>query len=213
MPMKEELTDAQWQIADAIARELVLSGTDVNELRKAIAYLRAVIHQEDASEKFFIYLKTLVRQGKQVSHSRRTQEYYQSIDKVCDQFLKGRISESEKLLVILGWAARLTIYYTSSDLSKKDIEQTIAKSRLQESERQHEIKKAVMDKSVAIGQVVEATITAIKGNQVTYEILGSIKLTQKEHKIVQKLQVNQLVRVEINQLRSDGVPKRIKFLE
>ena len=36
-----DLTSTQWQVADSIARQLVLNDTDANELRKTIAYLRA----------------------------------------------------------------------------------------------------------------------------------------------------------------------------
>ena len=48
-----KLTDAQWQIADAIARQLVIDKTDVNELRKAIAYLREHLDREQAGKYFF----------------------------------------------------------------------------------------------------------------------------------------------------------------
>ena len=48
-----QLTDAQWQIADAIARQMVLDGADINELRKAMAYLRETVNREDAGKKFF----------------------------------------------------------------------------------------------------------------------------------------------------------------
>ena len=80
-----KLTDPQWQIADAIARQLVIDGTDVNELRKAIAYLREHLDREQAGKYFFEYLKTLVRQGKSIGHSKRTIGYYRSLDDVCSQ--------------------------------------------------------------------------------------------------------------------------------
>ncbi len=41
MLVTENLTEIQWQIAHAIAQTLVKENTDVNELGKAIAYLRA----------------------------------------------------------------------------------------------------------------------------------------------------------------------------
>ncbi|MEO1744447.1 MAG: hypothetical protein AAFR99_21925, partial [Cyanobacteria bacterium J06629_9] len=78
-----DLTDVQWQIADAIARQLVLDGTDVNELRKAMAYLRQVSDQENAGKRFFDYLKTLVRQGNSIGHSKKTVDYYRSLSAVC----------------------------------------------------------------------------------------------------------------------------------
>ena len=209
----DELTDVQWQIADAIARQLVIEGTDVNELRKAITYLRSVIHQEESSEKFFEYLKILAVQGQQIGHSKRTQGYHQSLYEVCGKSLKGRISEPNKLLLLLGWAARLSIYYKNSDLSQEDIQPKISIRNFQESKRQHEVRKAAQESSISTGQIVEAIITAIRGNRVTYEIFGAIKLTQREHKNINKLQLNQLVKVKIHKLRNDGVPKSVKLLE
>lgn len=42
----ESLTDAQWEIAHAIAQTLVRDNTDINELGKAVAYLRASVNQQ-----------------------------------------------------------------------------------------------------------------------------------------------------------------------
>ncbi|MGI8934295.1 MAG: hypothetical protein ACR2FS_09500, partial [Phormidesmis sp.] len=106
-----ELTDAQWQIADAIARQLVLDGVDVNELRKAIAYLRETVDKENAGKNFFDYLKTLVRHGDTIGHSKRTVEYYRSLDIICSQYLTNYQDDAPKMLFLLGWAARLVKYY------------------------------------------------------------------------------------------------------
>ena len=73
-----DLTSTQWQVADAIARKLVLDSADVNELRKAIAYLRAYRERADAGKKFFEYLKTLVRNGNRIGHSKKTTVYLES---------------------------------------------------------------------------------------------------------------------------------------
>ncbi|WP_027269415.1 hypothetical protein [Leptolyngbya sp. PCC 6406] len=53
-------------------------------------------------------------------------------------------------------------------------------------------------------------MTAIKGNKVTYEILGSIKLTQKEPKLVGSFSEGQTIAVTVDSLRDDGTLKRIK---
>jgi hypothetical protein len=107
----DELTDAQWQIADAIARQLVIEGTDVNELRKAATYLRDRQDEPGAGKKFFDYLKTLVRHGNAIGHSKRTLGYYQSLDATCSQYLGSYQDDSERMLYILSWAARLVQYY------------------------------------------------------------------------------------------------------
>ena len=109
--MDTELTDAQWKIADAIARQLVLDEVDVNELRKAIAYLRETVDKEDAGKNFFDYLKTLVRHGDTIGHSKRTVGYYRSLDTICSQYLSDYQADPPRMLFLLGWAARLVKYY------------------------------------------------------------------------------------------------------
>ena len=47
----ESLTEREWGIAHAIAQSLVKEQTDVNELGKAIAYLRASVNEPNASRK------------------------------------------------------------------------------------------------------------------------------------------------------------------
>lgn len=83
----ESLTESQWQTAHAIAQTLVKDETDVNELGKAIAYLRAYVNQPDAESRFFKYLKILVSNGRQIGRSDKTPDYYRSIDKACSQYL------------------------------------------------------------------------------------------------------------------------------
>ncbi|QYO68155.1 dienelactone hydrolase family protein [Leptolyngbya sp. 7M] len=109
----ELLTDTEWQIAHAIAQDLARTETDVNELGKAIAYLRHAIKQNplDAGSRFFKYLKMLVSNGKQIGHSGKTLGYYRNIDKACSQHLRQAEAEAETMLQILGWAARLMRYY------------------------------------------------------------------------------------------------------
>lgn len=102
MQVKTELTEAQWQIADAIARTLVLANTDVNELRKAISYLRTYANQGQGGAKFFAYLKTLVCNGNRIGHSKRTTEYYERIEATCSQYLAGYKDDATTMLNLLG---------------------------------------------------------------------------------------------------------------
>lgn len=202
--LTESLSEVQWQIAHAIAQTLVQENTDVNELGKAIAYLRAHVNQENAGARFFDYLKTLVRNGRQIGHSKRTSEYYENIERACSQYLKAYQDDAAAMLQILGWASRLIRYYENAG----PIGEITAP--VMESARQAEIAEAMSSHNFAVGQVLEATVTAIKGNKVTYEILGTIKLTEKEPKKAQLLSEGQKVKVEILDLKEDGSIKKVK---
>ena len=203
----EELTDAQWPIADAIARQLVIDGTDVNELRKAMAYLRDRRDQAAAGKKFFDYLKTLVRHGNAIGHSKRTLGYYQSLDAVCSQYLTSYQDDPLKMLYLLSWAARLVQYYDKGVPTGEIEKPTVM------SEREAEIQAVTQANEFAIGQALEATVTSVKGSRVTYELLGTIRLTIKEPKRSKNLSEEDVVTVEITQLREDGFPKKVKVTE
>jgi len=202
----EALTDKQWEIAHAIAQTLVKEQTDVNELGKAIAYLRNAVNQNqaDANSRFFKYLKTLVGNGRQIGHSGKTTDYYRSIDKACSDCLKGFQGDASTLLQILGWASRLMRYYKEAGPIGEVVTPVV------ESARQVEIAKAIGSHEFAVGQIVEAKVTAVKGNKVTYEILGTIRLTEKEPKKAQSLSEGQVVKVEVLDLKEDGSPKKVK---
>lgn len=205
----ESLTENQWKIAHAIAQTLVKEQTDVNELGKAIAYLRNAVNQNqaDANSRFFKYLKTLVGNGRQIGHSGKTTDYYRSIDKACSDCLKGFQGDASTLLQILGWASRLMRYYKEAGPIGEVVTPVV------ESARQVEIAKAIGSHEFAVGQIVEAKVTAVKGNKVTYEILGTIRLTEKEPKKAQSFSEGQVVKVEVLDLKEDGSPKKVKYSE
>ena len=205
----ESLTENQWGIAHAIAQTLVKEQTDVNELGKAIAYLRNAVNQNqaDATSRFFKYLKTLVGNGRQIGHSGKTTDYYRSIDKACSDCLKGFQGDASTLLQILGWASRLMRYYKEAGPIGEVVTPVV------ESARQVEIAKAIGSHEFAIGQIVEAKVTAVKGNKVTYEILGTIRLTEKEPKKAQSFSENQVVKVEVLDLKEDGSLRKVKYCE
>jgi hypothetical protein len=204
MLVTENLTDIQWQIAHAIAQTLVKENTDVNELGKAIAYLRAYSDRENAGSRFFDYLKTLAKNGRHIGHSQRTSDYYDSIEKACSQYLKAYKNDVAAMLQILGWAARLMRYYANAGPVGEITAPII------DSARQAEIAEVISGHNFAIGQILEATVTAVKGNKVTYEILGTIKLTEKEPKKAQSLSQGQTIKVEILDLKEDGSIKKVK---
>jgi len=203
----ESLTEVQWQMAHAIAQTLVKDNTDVNELGKVIAYLRSHDNRENAGAKFFDYLKTLAKNGRQIGHSKRTSDYYENIESACSQYLKAYQDDAATILHILGWASRLMRYYKNAG----SIEEITAP--VVESARQAEIAEVISTQEFAVGQVLEATVTAVKGNKVTYEILETIKLTEKEPKKAQLLSEEQKVKVEIVALKEDGSIKKVKCVD
>jgi len=81
------------------------------------------------------------------------------------------------------------------------------------SERQAEIAKVISNNSFEVGQVLEATVTAKKGNKITYGILETIKLTEKEPKKAAFLNEGQVVKVEILELKEDGSIKKIRLID
>ncbi|MBD2677357.1 MULTISPECIES: hypothetical protein [Nostoc] len=205
----ESLTDAQWEIAHAIAQTLVKENTDVNELGKAVAYLRASVQQPNATSRFFTYLKTLVSNGRQIGHSGRTTDYYRSIEKACSDYLKG-VSDAHTMLQILGWVSRLMRYYKDAGVPIGEI--STPTTPVVESARQAEIAKVAQAQDFQVGQIIEAKVTKINGNKVTYEILGTIKLTEKEPKQAASLQEGQMVNVKILSVKDDGSVKSVKFV-
>ena len=200
-----DLTSTQWQVADAIARQLVLDDTDANELRKTIAYLRAYSDREDAGKKFFDYLNTLARNGNRIGHSQRTQDYLESIAQTCQQYLENYKNDVSVMLQVLGWAARLMQYYKEAgpigELPQPEIQ----------SEREAEIQAISASQDFEVGQKLEAIVVGIKGNKVTYEILGTIKLTVKEPKKASSLSEGQLIEVTVTGLKEDGSLKNVKY--
>jgi hypothetical protein len=204
----QSLTEVQWQIAHAIAQTLVKENADANELGKAIAYLRAFVHQENAGTKFFDYLKTLVQNGRHIGHSKQTPGYYESMEKACSQYLKAYQNDAPLMLQILGWASRLMRYYQQNAEPIGEITAPVI-----ESARQAEIAEVISAHKFTVGQILEATVTARKGNKVTYEIMGTIKLTEKEPKKAQSLSEGQIVKVEILELKEDGSIKKVKCCE
>lgn len=206
MQTTENLTANQSQIAHNIAIELVKDNTDANELGKAIAYLRATIDKPNAVGNFFTYLKTLTNNGKLIGHSKRTSDYYRNIEQTCKKYLQNQ-SKAETILQILGWSARLMRYYKTTSIDEIPAPSTDIPIL---SERQAEIAEVMESQSFNVDDVLDAKVLGIKGNKVTYEILETIKLTQKEPKKAGSLTQGEVVKVKITALKDDGSVKNVK---
>ncbi|MEH2381087.1 MAG: hypothetical protein V7K27_19740 [Nostoc sp.] len=207
----ESLTEAESQLAHNLAITLVKEETDVNEVGKVIAYLRSIVEQPDAGRRFFSYLKTLVTNGRQIGHSGRTTGYYRSIERACNQYLQSQQANAQTMLKILGWAMRLMRYYKVSPIDEMSISESPQVEQV--SERQAEIAVVFHSQKFEINQVLDATVLSVKGNRVTYEMLGTIKLTEKEPKKAASLKEGQVVKVKITALKDDGSIKSVKFIE
>jgi hypothetical protein len=202
-----ELNENQWQTAHIMARLLVQAKMDKNELKKATAYLRAYVDAADGGDRFFKYLQNLVHGGDKISHSKLTPDYYRSLDEVCVKYLKSVQNTPRSMLDILGWVGRLIHYYEGkpiAELMDAPIEVTAISSR------QAEIAQAAASMEFSIGQEIEAKVTKISGTKVSYEILGVIRLTEKEPKKAAILTENQIVMVKVISLKEDGSIKSIK---
>ncbi|MHC5934105.1 hypothetical protein [Nostoc sp.] len=207
----ESLTEAESQLAHNLAITLVKEETDVNEVGKVIAYLRSIVEQPDAGRRFFSYLKTLVTNGRQIGHSGRTTGYYRSIERACNQYLQSQQANAQTMLKILGWAMRLMRYYKVSPI--EDISLTDSTSVQPEiSQRQAEIAEVLQSHKFEIDQILDANVLGVKGNKVTYEILGAMKMTEKEPKKASVLQEGQVTQVKIVALKEDGSIKSVKCI-
>jgi hypothetical protein len=189
-----EITESQWQIAHTIAIELVKAETDRNEFSKTISYLRAYADRENAGENFLNYLATLARNGNKIGHSKKTVEYYKDLDRVCQKYLKTHQKNVPKMLQILGWTSRLMYYYKKAvptgELNNIEYELEVVEVQ---PNRQVEIQRALASQHFAQGQKIEAKITAIQGNKLTYEILETKHYQLlKEGQIVTKMLQNLL---------------------
>ena len=209
MQTTENLTANQSQIAHNIAIELVKDNTDANELGKAIAYLRSTMDKPNAVGNFFTYLKTLTNNGKLIGHSKRTSDYYRNIEQTCKKYLQNQ-SKAETILQILGWSARLMRYYKTTSIDEIPEASTDIPML---SERQAEIAEVMESQSFNIDDVLDAKVLGIKGNKVTYEILETIKLTQKEPKKAGSLTQGEVVKVKITALKDDGSVKNVKCVD
>lgn len=208
-PETLEMTDQNWEIAYAIAQSLVEKKTDVNELKKAISYLRNSIlqNQLDIGPRFFTYLKTLTKNAQSVSHSKSTIDYYKAIADACKPLEKLQ-QQPKAILLILGWVARLMKYYKeggSIEISASDPAPPIV------SERQLEITKITQSQTFQLDQILDATVVKVSDSKVTYELFGIIRLTEKKPKKASGFQEGQAVKVKVEGLKEDGSIRKIKW--
>ncbi|KYC35611.1 hypothetical protein WA1_07260 [Scytonema hofmannii PCC 7110] len=64
-----------------------------------------------------------------------------------------------------------------------------------------------------VGQILDATVSNIKGVKVTYQLPDGIKKTTEEHKAAKFLEAGQNVKVKITAVKDDGSIKNVKYHE
>jgi hypothetical protein len=207
----ESLTEAESQLAHNLAMTLVNEKTDVNEFGKAIAYLRSIVNQPQAGTRFFEYLKILVTNGRQIGHSGRTTDYYRSIERACSKYIREQ-ANPHTILKVLGWAMRLMRYYKVAPIEEFSIHDSPS-AQTDISQRQVEIAKVLQLQKFEVDQVLDATVLNVKGSKVTYEMLGAVKLTEKEPKKAGLLKEGQGVKVKIVALKDDNSIKSVKCID
>lgn len=224
------LSERHWHISHAIALEVVLDKTDINELKKSIYYLRTISHRRDLGRHFLIYCETLEKHGNTIAHSSQTKQYYKSLLSIFDYYLRQCLKQDfnnfEVLCEVLCWASGLAKYYKTV-LSSNRQEDSIAENDLRQELDDHlqtikrlpmvpitsSLKSTSKVMDVEEGQILEAIATK-KGskNKVTYECLGQT-FSEKESRNYDKIPLNQPINVEVKSLNEDGSINHIKFTE
>jgi hypothetical protein len=100
------VTEADWKVADGMARGLVNRRCDPNEVAKALVFLRA--HRDPA--KLFQFLDVLAEKGDVFQRSGQTVGYYKEMREACGQ-LKTYQKQPAVMREVLGWTVRLMRYY------------------------------------------------------------------------------------------------------
>ena len=100
----------QWVIAHDIAFDLVDWGTDPNEFGKVVAFMRRRQGDHMAKNRLMSLVQRLANSRNALIRSRQTQGFYQNIQEACETHLHD-ISDTNEILIILGWSLRLMRYY------------------------------------------------------------------------------------------------------
>jgi len=207
MQTTEDLSTKAWDAAHAIAKKLTETDTDVNELTKAISYLRAYQNQENAGNQFFAYLGTLVNNGKQIGHGNRTIDYYRNIKSACELNLKTYSSDAATMLQILGWAARLMRYYKKDPL---EIGELPPPNEVPGGVKPDEPR--VPQRKFQQDDIIAATVASIQGKSIKYQIEGfANKIEEKSDKLAQALKQGQAVKVRVTEIKEDGSLKKVRY--
>lgn len=174
----EQMNEKQWEIAHDLACELIDNETDRNEFGKVAAFMRRYQRADNAKDMFVSLLQRLANDNNAPIQSNRTPGYYQNIQKSCERYLKD-ISDSDEMMLILGWCMRLMRYYEvePKHSAKKQFtvqEQPKKTPKLQPIQPSL-LKKEPKKPKVEVGHKVQATILKNDGSKVTVQLQTETK--------------------------------------
>ncbi len=200
-----------------------------------MSYLRSWANQPGAGDRYFQYLQALKNNGKKVGHSDKTVDYYAAMYDACYKQLNPYKAEPAVMLQLLGWGHRLLKYLKEGGSLEENLTTpaTTSPQRLPSDRptpparaiapakttppvldpRQAEVAAVQKSQKLTIGDIFDASILKIKGNEVTYQFLESVKKTNKEPKRAASLKEGQAVKVKISTLNDDGTVKKIELVE
>lgn len=217
------LNEIQWKIADAIAQTLAeeqkrldkKSDGIATELKKTVAYLYANQDQQNAGAKFFIYLNTLVRNGKQVGHSGKTHDYYRCIENACKQHLQREQANPQTMLIILGWASRLVRYHKDAIPMGETSSQAEAAPEKPKKHQSESNSKSYKEGQIIDAKIIDCITREVDNKKmktiVTYEVegekLGKTEEIYNMHKKGIFLEIGDVVRLKIIKVENDNIKK------
>jgi hypothetical protein len=113
--VQKELTENEWKTIRSIAQQLAMKECDPNEVAKLLSYLRA---KSDlvAFHNVLKVRETMLAQKAENApfvRSDQTSQYWSAIGKVLQDHAQWLPENPERLLLLLGWAARLMRYYNT----------------------------------------------------------------------------------------------------
>lgn len=161
-----------WSIAHDIAFDLVDWDTDPNELGKVIAFVRRYQNDSEAKNRLLSLVQRLGNTRNALIRSRQTQRYYQNIQDACEKYLYN-ISDTDDILMILGWSLRLMQYY------RVEPERAVEEQRRPQEPKQGpkldlpetpQLPKEPEKPKVKVGDRINATILKKDGFKVTVQL-------------------------------------------
>jgi hypothetical protein len=109
--MNKIMDTKSWRLAQGLAAELALRGTDRSLINEALNYLRAYPQAD-----FFDWLEKLMALGDLFTLSKQTAIYRCELRDACQRL--HSVADNQTLAQILGWAARLhSFYWQKPDLA------------------------------------------------------------------------------------------------
>jgi hypothetical protein len=217
------LTDKQWEIAHAIAIDLIKKNPSdrknsiANEISKIVSYLRTIINRDDTNSRLNTYLTLLVREGDRIGYSNETRGYYESIKDNYSKYFQSD-SNPQDILQVLGWVSRLMKYYKNSGVPIGEIPLPTVQSI--------QVNISTVEDKFKIGEIVEATVIKIDRQHVqsgkktklrtiiTYQIQGSDCQPDEEvNKQEVNLSIGDEVKVKIEKCQGSCIRKVKRVIE